>query len=135
MIISSRTSAYASIALAVLLAMAASLSVRPSLAAKLEDRIVALFRRAVVAYTRDAATGNWSKSVVSRYEEKCGDDEIDNDEIGETTNSVLPPRGAWSDMASHDTNRGTYGSLYVSATGYASFDNDTIEEATRMDTL
>jgi hypothetical protein len=60
---------------------------------------------------------------------------MDNDEIGETTNSVLPPRGHWSDMASHDTNRGTHGSFYVAATGYASFDDDTLVEATRMDTL
>lgn len=101
----------------------------------IEDRIVALCVRAVVAYIRDPVTGNWSKSIISRYEEKCGDDEMDNDEIGENSSSVLPPRGAWSDMASHDPDRGQYGSLYVAATGYASFDDDTVVEATRMDTL
>lgn len=100
-----------------------------------EDRVVALCRRALVAFNREAATGNWSQTVVSRYEEKCGDDDMDNDEIGETSNSVLPPLGAWSDIAIHDPDRGTHGSYYVSATGHASFDDDTLEEADRMDTL
>lgn len=100
-----------------------------------EDRVIALCRRALVAFNRDAATGKWSKTVVSRYEEKCGDDETDNDEIGETTNSFLPALGAWSDIAIHDPDSGTHGSYYVSTTGHASFDDDTLEEANRMDTL
>jgi hypothetical protein len=101
----------------------------------LEDRIIVLCARAVIAFTRDTGTGKWSKKVVSRYEEKCGDDEIDNDEIGENVSDVLPPRGAWSDLAIHDTGRGTHGSLYVAATGYAEFNDDTLMDFVRMDTL
>ena len=100
-----------------------------------EDRVIALCRRAVVAFNRDTGTGKWSQTVVSRYEEKCGDDEMDDDEIGETTSSVLPPLGSWSDIAIHDPDRGTHGSFYVAATGHATFDDDTLEEAGRMDTL
>ena len=101
----------------------------------LEDRIIVLCARAVVAFNRNAVAGKWSKSVISRYEEKCGDDEMDNDEIGETTSDVLPARGAWSDFAIHDPARGTHGSFYVAATGYAEFDDDTLVDFTRMDTL
>ena len=101
----------------------------------LEDRIIVLCARAVIAFNRNAATGKWAKSVISRYEEKCGDDEMDNDEIGETTSDVLPARGSWSDLAIHDPARGTHGSLYVAATGYAEFDDDTLVDFTRMDTL
>lgn len=101
----------------------------------LEDRIIVLCARAVIAFTRDTGTGKWSQKVVSRYEEKCGDDEMDNDEIGENVSDVLPARGAWSDLAIHDSSRGTYGSCYVAATGYAEFDDDTLVDFTRMDTL
>src|SRR5690606_9405602 len=38
-----------------------------------EDRVVALCGRAIVLFTRDPATGKWSKKVLSRYDEKCGD--------------------------------------------------------------
>jgi hypothetical protein len=99
------------------------------------DRIIALCRRAVLAFTRNPADGKWRRDVISRYNEKCGDDEIDNDEISQPTSSVLPPRGAWSDLAIHDPNRGTHGSFYVATTGYASFDDDTLVDADRMDTL
>ncbi|MEZ5833850.1 MAG: hypothetical protein R3D05_21990 [Dongiaceae bacterium] len=101
----------------------------------LEDRIIALFSRAVIAFTRDSGTGKWSKKVVSHYEESCGDDEMDNDEIGESVSSVMPPRGSWSDLAIHDFNRGTYSSFYVAATGFAEFDDETLVDYTRMDTL
>ena len=101
----------------------------------LEDRIIVLCGRAVVAFTRDSGTGKWSKKVVSHYTEKCGDDEMDNDEIGEAVSTVMPPRGYWSDLAIHDYNRGTYSSFYVAATGFAEFDDDTLVDYSRMDTL
>ncbi|HET6159920.1 MAG TPA: hypothetical protein VFE34_16360 [Dongiaceae bacterium] len=101
----------------------------------LEDRIIVLCGRAVVAFVRDSGTGKWSKKVISHYDEKCGDDEMDNDEIGESVSSVMPPRGSWSDLAIHDYNRGTYSSFYVAATGFAEFDDDTLVDFTHMDTL
>jgi hypothetical protein len=101
-----------------------------------EDRILVMCRRAILSYVRDAGTGKWAKPhVISRYNEKCGDDEMDNDEIGETTSSVMPAIGAWSDVAIHDPARGAHGSFYVSATGYATFDDETLKDAGRMDTL
>lgn len=101
----------------------------------IEDRVIALCGRAIVMFTRDTATGKWSKKVLSRYNEKCGDDEMDNDEIGVTSSPVMPPKGAWSDLAVQDSGRQPHGSYYVAATGYASFDDDTLEVADRMDTL
>src|SRR5690606_34484815 len=100
-----------------------------------EDRVVALCGRAIVMFTRDTGTGKWSKKVLSRYNEKCGDDEMDNDEIGQTSSPVMPPKGAWSDLAVQDSSRAPNGSYYVAATGFAKFDDDTLEVADRMDTL
>lgn len=101
----------------------------------IEDRIVALCSRAILLYTRDTATGKWSQKVLSRYNEKCGDDEMDNDEIGQNFSPVMPPKGWWSDLAVQDSGRAPHGSYYVAATGYAEFDDDTLEVADRMDTL
>jgi len=100
-----------------------------------ENRLLALCRRAILGFTRNPADNTWKRTVISRYNEKCGDDETDNDEITRPTSDVLPALGAWSDLAVQDPARGTHGSFYVSATGAASFDDDTLVEADRMDTL
>ncbi|MGH7555181.1 MAG: hypothetical protein ACREMQ_19435, partial [Longimicrobiales bacterium] len=75
------------------------------------NRLLALCLSAVLLFKRDPGTGVWQRSVLSNHSEKCGD--FDNDDIEQPTSSIMPPLGAWSDIAVHNAARGTHGSFYV----------------------
>ena len=98
-----------------------------------EDRVIAVYNREVVVFNRSGLT--WTPTYLNRYDEKCGDDEIDNDDIPQPTSPFLPPIGAWSDIEIHNPDTGAHGTFYVATTGFAEIVDDVLVEADRMDTL
>ncbi len=99
-----------------------------------QNRVIALYEREIAVFNR-AVDGSWTRIILEKYNEKCGDDEIDNDEISQPTNPFLPPLGAWSDLDVQNPATGTHGAFYVSTTGDAKIVNDVLVDSDRMDTL
>ena len=96
-----------------------------------DNRVVVLHERAVVVLDRDE-DGDWTRTVLSAHDEKCGD--VDNDDIATGPGDWLPPRGSWTDIAIYD-NQGAHSRFYIATTGFARMDDNTPEEFDRMDTL
>jgi hypothetical protein len=105
-----------------------------------DDRLLVLIQSrrpegkdsAVLMYKR-RADGTWERTAISEHSNKKSD--YSNGDISQPTSSYLPPLGAWSDLAIHDSARGTHGSCYVATTGYVKVDGNNLIEADRMDTL
>lgn len=101
------------------------------------DRVVALGNRAVNVWSRaPAGTGTWTRTEISFHNGRTkSGGSYGNGDIEQPTSPVLPPLGAWSDVAVDQPGSGTHGSLYVATTGHATFDDDVPQESDRMDTL
>jgi hypothetical protein len=95
-----------------------------------DNRLVVLCHRAVLLFDRDDDE-NWERKVLSYHEEKCGD--LDNDDIPTGPSEWVPPVGSWTDLAIYD-NEGN-SRFYVATTSHLKFDDNSLEEFDRMDTL
>jgi len=97
-----------------------------------ENRILVLCIARVFLFQRDPANGRWERIDLANL---AGGIVMDNTDIPQPSAPFLPVFGQWSDIAVHDAARGTRGSCYVATTGHAEFQDDTVVEWDRMDTL